>query len=100
MKSYLITEPASDDLNQIWDYLAETDVRLADRILAAMEDAIRKLVKHPGLGHYRPDLTDKPLRFYLVYSYLIVYQPDTNPLEVRRVLHAARDIENLLLRTD
>ncbi len=100
MRPYLITEPASEDLNQIWDYLAEVDVRRADRVLAGIEDAIRKIVKRPGMGHYRPDLTSKRLRFYLVSPYLIVYQPDTKPLQVRRVLHGARDAETLLSLPD
>ena len=32
-----------------------------------------------------------------VYSYLIVYRPDTKPLQVAAVLHGARDVAKLLL---
>jgi len=38
----------------------------------------------PGLGPSRKDLTDEPLRFWSVYSYLIVYRPETKPLQVIR----------------
>jgi antitoxin ParD1/3/4/toxin ParE1/3/4 len=36
------------------------------------------------------------VKFWPVYSYLIVYSPDTRPLEIVRVLHGARDIAPIL----
>src|SRR5204862_106976 len=36
------------------------------------------------------------LRFWRVLSYLVVYLPDSKPLFVVRVLHAARDVKKLL----
>jgi len=33
-----------------------------------------------------------------VYSYLIVYRPETKPLQIVRVVHGHRDVENLLRR--
>jgi len=30
------------------------------------------------------------------FSYLIVYRPDTDPLQISRVLHGARDARRLL----
>jgi hypothetical protein len=31
-------------------------------------------------GHYREDLTDPPLKFWTVFSYLIVYDPAKRPV--------------------
>ena len=39
---------------------------------------------------------DKRHRFFLVYSYLIVYRHETKPLQIIRVLHAARDVQSIL----
>ena len=50
----------------------------------------------PGIGHLRVDLADRRHRFFLVYSYLIVYRSQTKPLQVIRVLHAARDVQEIL----
>jgi len=50
----------------------------------------------PGAGHWRRDLTDEPVRFFPVYSYLIVYLPETKPLQVVAILHGHRDVEQLL----
>ena len=44
------------------------------------------------------DRTDWPLKFWSVYSYLVVYDPESQPLTIVAVLHGARDIERLLKR--
>jgi plasmid stabilization system protein ParE len=93
---FVLTPIAGRDLVGIWDYLAETNPEAADRVLQALEKAMRKLSSEPGIGHLREDLADRRHRFFLVYSYLIVYRPDTKPLQVLRVLHAARDVQPLL----
>lgn len=50
----------------------------------------------PGGGHWRKDLTDLPVRFFAVYSWLVVFLPDTKPLQVVAILHGHRDVENRL----
>ena len=50
----------------------------------------------PGLGHVREDLTGRPLKFWPVYSYLVAYDPETKPIQIIRVLHGMRDIEDIL----
>ena len=57
------------------------------------------LVRNPGIGHWRVELTDKRHRLFLVYSYLIVYRHETKPLQIVRVLHAGRDLQTLLMLT-
>ena len=53
--------------------------------------ALQSLVKMPNQGHSRSDLTSRPLRFWLIYSYLIAYAPDEDPLLVIAVLHGRRN---------
>lgn len=96
MKSFVLTPLAAHDLGEIWDYLADESIPAADRVLNALEKALYGLVKNPGKGHRREDLADERHRFFLVYSYLIVYRPDTKPMQVIRVLHASRDVQALL----
>jgi ParE-like toxin of type II ParDE toxin-antitoxin system len=50
----------------------------ADRVLDEIEEAIRALVPFPQIGHIRPDLTSRPLRFQLVQDFLIAYAPDVS----------------------
>ena len=44
----------------------------------------------PYVGHERPDLTSRPLRFQTVRDYVIAYAADEKPLAVIAVLHGRR----------
>lgn len=44
----------------------------------------------------RKDLTHEGVKFFPVYSYLIVYRPKTRPLQVVSILHSHRDVEGIL----
>ena len=96
MKRFILTPRAKQDVNDIWDYIANDNIEAADRVLDALVNAMIKLAKNPGMGHRRDELTDTRHRFLLVYSYLIVYRHETKPLQIIRVLHAARDVQSIL----
>ena len=96
MKPFVLTPRAQQDVSDIWDYIADDNIDAADRVLEALERAMLKLAKNPGIGHWREELADKRHRFLLVYSYLIVYRHETKPLQIIRVLHAARDVQSIL----
>lgn len=68
----------------------------AQYVAEHLHEAFRKLADRPGLGHRREDLTHSPVLFWAVWSYLVVYKPDSEPLEVVRVLHGARDLDAVL----
>jgi len=53
-------------------------------VRAKLRAAMGLVASFPGVGPSRKDLTDEPLRFWSVYSYLIVYRPETKPLQVIR----------------
>ena len=86
------TEAAESDLDEIWDYVADSNIDAADRIIAEVRSTCVKLATNPGIGHSREDLTELPVKFIGVFSYLIVYAPDTSPLLIIAVLHGARDV--------
>jgi antitoxin ParD1/3/4/toxin ParE1/3/4 len=96
MKPFLLTPRAEQDLNEIWEDIADDSVGAANRVLAAMERTIRRLAKNPGIGHLREELADRRHRFFPIYSYLIVYRFEAKPLQVIRVLHAARAVQRIL----
>jgi plasmid stabilization system protein ParE len=98
MSAYIVSPEARADLVSIWRYFALEvgDVDLADRILAEIVRGFQKLARTPGLGHFRSDLADSPLRFWSVRQYLIIYQSEVRPIEVVRVLNGARDVQAIL----
>jgi hypothetical protein len=50
----------------------------------------------PEAGHRRSNLTEHNVKFFPVYSYLIVYRPQTNPLQGVSILHGRRDVVQIL----
>lgn len=94
---YVLAPEAALDLVEIWRYINEqTGMDMAERVESVIRDRIGFLAGNPDLGHSRRDLTDQPVKFFSVYSYLIVYRPDTDPLQVVCILHGRRDLERLL----
>jgi len=99
MSSYRFTPQATDDLFEIWSYIASDDLDAANRVEEAIHVASAFLANTPLAGRIREDLTALPLRFWLVQpyrNYWIVYNPETKPLQVIRIIHGARDLPPLL----
>jgi plasmid stabilization system protein ParE len=97
MRPYILSAAARLDLLRIHNYLAEqASPSTARKVLSELRDGMRKVAQMPGLGHFRADLSAEPLRFWRVRSYLIVYRPDSSPLAVVRIFHAAQDVRAIL----
>lgn len=96
MSRFVLTPAARADLTEISDYISRDSPDAARRVRQELRSAMKKLAEMPQMGHYRPDLADEPLRFWPVYSYLIIYRAEVQPLQVVRVLHGARDVRRLL----
>jgi plasmid stabilization system protein ParE len=90
VSAYWLHPDAFADLNDIWEFISQDSVDAADRVLDEIQTAINMLVRAPLAGHLRPDLSSRPMRFWLVYSYLIAYVPE-QPLLVIGVLHGRRN---------
>ncbi len=96
MKDFILSPQARLDLIEIWTYIAEDDIEVADQVRDRLHEAILKIAVMPYIGHLREDLVDEPLRFWPVYNYLIIYRADADPLEIVRILSSRRDIRALL----
>ncbi len=99
MPDYILSPESKDDLREIRDYLAsQAGRRLARYVLQEITAAFRLLASHPEAGHFRGDLTPLPVKFWPVFSYLIVYDPAARPLAIVRVLHGRQDVAAILSR--
>jgi plasmid stabilization system protein ParE len=99
MSSYALTPVAKSDVFDIWSYIAEHSVDAADRVEQAIYNACEFLSQSSLCGHLRPDLTNRPLRFWTLVrypNYTIVYRPETSPLQVIAVLHGKRSMRRVL----
>ena len=83
-RRYVLAPEAALDLVQIWRYIKKkVSLEMAEHVESVIFDKIVFLAGSPGGGHWRQDLTTEPVKFFSVYSYLIVYRPETRPLQVK-----------------
>ena len=92
---YRILPDAQQDIQEIDDWVVENfGTEFADRTQAKFYHTFDLLTDFPQMGHMRPDIDLRPVRFFFVKPYWIVYQPGA-PLLIHRVYHAARDLSRL-----
>ena len=97
MPRYLLTAEAERDLDEIKRYLVrQGGPRVARYVPREIREAFRFLASTPEAGHRPEDLTDAPVKFWTVFSYLVVYDPAKRPIEILNVIHGARDVPALL----
>ena len=96
-RRYTLAPEAARDLVEIWRYLRrESGQETAGRVESVIRSKFAYLAEFPRAGHWRRDLTSADVRFFAVYSYLIVYRPESKPLEIVSILHGSRDVAAVL----
>ena len=98
---FRLTPQATEDLDAIWWFIAQDSREAADRVEMEIDATCRRLAKHPLMGTKRQDIARLPMRFWTVTNfpnYVIVYRPETVPLQVVAVLHGKRDLKEVLGR--
>lgn len=98
MSRFVLTPSARQDLDEIEEYIAQDSPNAARRVMLELQAAMQRLAEFPNLGHRRADVEDPRYRFWVVYSYLIVYIPDTSPLRIIRVVSGYRDLPVVLTK--
>lgn len=96
MSRFVLTKAARADLDEIFDHIARDNPDAAGRVLGKLRQAMQLLARSPEIGHYRRDLASEPVRFWSVYSYLVIYRPEARPIQIVRVLHGSRDVRAIL----
>lgn len=97
--TFRLTPQATEDLDAIWWFIAGGNRDAADRVEGEIVATCKRLAKHPLMGTKRQDITPLPVRFWTLPkfpNYVIVYRPDTAPLQVVAVLHGQRDLKEVL----
>lgn len=96
---FRFTPQATEDLDAIWWFIAADNRDAADRVEMEIVATCRRLAKHPLMGTKRLNITPLPVRFWSVTkfpNYVVVYRPETVPLQVVAVLHGKRDLKTVL----
>lgn len=93
-KKVALSPLAEIDLLDIALYIAAENPKAADKFAHEIDDKFLLLSTQPEMGRRRPEL-GRELRSFPVKSYVIFYDPTPGGIFVVRVLHGARDIENV-----
>ncbi|NEW92381.1 type II toxin-antitoxin system RelE/ParE family toxin [Rhodopseudomonas sp. BR0M22] len=82
---------AERDIAAIWRFVADDNIKAADRLLEQIEKVFDILAQSPLLGRTRSELLPE-LRSFPSGSYVLYYVPLKDGVAVIRVLHGRQDI--------
>jgi len=88
------TRQAEIDLLEIWEYIAQENMKAANKVVRGLDARSHELLDNPKLGPARDDII-KGMRHLVMDNYLILYQIIDDGIEIVRYLHGARDLHNL-----
>lgn len=88
---------ASDDLAQIYQFIARDSPRYAEVVVRALLDAPARLAEFPRSGRIVPELEREDVREVLWKTYRIVYQLHGEEAAVLTVIRASRVLPPLQL---
>jgi plasmid stabilization system protein ParE len=88
MSGYQFTPQALQDLFDISDFISQDNPSAAERVENAIFRACSLLADSPLAGRARSDITQLPVRFWVVQPftrYFLVYDADSKPLRIIRI---------------
>jgi toxin ParE1/3/4 len=91
---YRLLPAAEADIGKIVADIALDNPGAARRWLADMVERCRKLGDMPGMGRAIPEISPD-LRLFPAGNYLVLYRHDGKVVDIVRVLHGARQWQNL-----
>ncbi len=94
MRTVKVAAAAKEDLLEIWAYVAERNTEAASKLIKEINGKFAFLRDFPQMGREQDRLLVN-LRSFVVKDYFIFYQPFDDGIEILRVLHSSRDIENI-----
>ena len=96
MGAVTFAQSAQTDLLEAWLFIAEENLKAADRVLDTIEQEANILATQPLMGRARPDLAEAIRSWPTSTSYILFYVAEADGITVIRVLHHARDVQRAL----
>jgi plasmid stabilization system protein ParE len=87
------SQTAKNDLQGIWDYIANDSVYYADKFIDELLSTANVLEDHPRIGRVVPEIGDQNTREIVYRSYRIMYLIQEEEIIVTQVTHGARDFK-------
>lgn len=86
---------AEQDLIEIFRYISRDNPPAAEKLVRAVNSKCELLARSPMIGRARPELRSD-LRSFPYEAYLILYRIIDGGVEIVRVVHAARNLDDLV----
>ncbi len=96
MPGYIFSTGAEADFDSILEYLAADSLQSVLDVHARFLEVFRLIAENPEAGHCREDLASRAVRFFPVYSFMVVYVSGSRPVEIARILGATQDVKSIL----
>jgi toxin ParE1/3/4 len=98
MAEVIWTSPAIDDLNDIAEYIALSNIPAAKILTQKIFDAISRLESHPESGKRPLELVNLNYREVNVNPCRIFYRVDNDKVYILHVMRQERDLRRFLLQ--
>lgn len=95
MPNYSLSREARADIDEILIFIAADNIDAAISFNDRLDDVFLMLGDNPKAGRERPELNEG-LRSFPLGNYLIFYRIWAGKITIARVLHSARDLDELL----
>lgn len=89
-----LTEQAQNDIKEIWTYIADSNLNSADKAVEELFQKFQLLALNAELGKTRYEIFIN-LRGFPVKKYVVFYVSTTYGIEIYRVIHGSRNIDEL-----
>ena len=93
--------PAREDINEIIDYISQTNINYAVKILDKIEDHVKQLDLFPERYRIVPELERYGYLLYreiIVDYWRIIYKVENNFVYIMLAIDGRRNIEDLILK--
>ena len=93
--------PAREDINEIIDYISQTNISYAAKILDKIEDYVKQLDLFPERYRIVPELERHGYLLYreiIVDYWRIIYKIENNFVYIMLVIDSRRNLEDLILK--
>jgi addiction module RelE/StbE family toxin len=88
----LWTEPARDDLREIFRFIRQDNPVAAGNVIQEIREKVERLALFPLSGRNVPELPDPGLREVIVGNYRVIYRLVGNTVEILTVVHGRRKV--------
>lgn len=99
MAEIIWTEPALNDLNELAEYIALSNLAAAKSLTQKVFNKISRLENHPESGKVPIELKGFSYREVVVNPCRIFYKLDNNQVYILHVMRQERDLRKFLLQT-